>query len=251
MSVYMNDIAAAGGIAEIKKKKRNCAKMEKQKKMRYGLNKTKYMTVKTGKEREREEIVQEKVKAGAVQKTEAYHYLGITINEEGSLEEHMKVIAKKCETISREIDAIGAKNLVGKEKLRFKLKLFDTCLMTALTYGMAAWANKRSVKIREIEKIRGKALKRIFQLPVSTTYTGIIMKAGIWPAEQKIQYATMMLYHNIKNSDDNRKFKQAVEEQDQNQFKNTFYSKVQKIAKDPQIDISDITSTSESKCKKR
>ena len=123
--------------------------------------------------------------------------------------------------------------------------------MTALTYGMAAWANKRSVKIREIEKIRGKALKRIFQLPVSTTYTGIIMKAGIWPAEQKIQYATMMLYHNIKNSDDNRKFKQAVEEQDQNQFKNTFYSKVQKIAKDPQIDISDITSTSESKCKKR
>ena len=49
----MNDIAAAGGIAEIKKKKRNCAKMEKQKKMRYGLNKTKYMTVKTGKEREK------------------------------------------------------------------------------------------------------------------------------------------------------------------------------------------------------
>ena len=138
----------------------------------------------------------------------------------------MKLIAKKCETISREIDVIGAKNLVGKEKLRFKLKLFHTCLMTALTYGMAAWANERSVKVREIEKIRGKALKRIFQLPVLTTYTGIIMKTGIWPAEQKIQYATMMLYHNIKNSDDNRKFKQVVEEQDQNQFKNTFYPKV-------------------------
>ena len=55
------------------------------------------------------------------------------------------------------------------------------------------------------------ALKRIFQLPVSTTYTGIIMETGIWPAEQKIQYATMMLYHNIKNSDDNRKVKQVEE----------------------------------------
>ena len=53
MSVYMNDIAAAGGIEEIKKGIRNCAKMEKQKKMRYGLNKTKYMTIKTGKEREK------------------------------------------------------------------------------------------------------------------------------------------------------------------------------------------------------
>ena len=154
----MDDTAAAGGIAETRKGMRNFAKMEKEKKMRYGLKTTKYMMVKTGKERE--EIVQEKVKS--VQKTEAYHYLGITINEEGNLEEHIKVIARKCETISREIDAIGAKNQVGKEEIRVKLKLFDTCLMTALTYGMEAWANIRSVEMWEIEKIQGKALKRIF-----------------------------------------------------------------------------------------
>ena len=34
MSVYMDDIAAAGGIAENIKGIRNCAKMEKEKKMR-------------------------------------------------------------------------------------------------------------------------------------------------------------------------------------------------------------------------
>ena len=38
----------------------------------------------------------------------------------------------------------------------------------------------------------------------------------------------MVLYQNIKNSDDNRKIKQVVEEQEQNQFKNTLYQKVQK-----------------------
>ena len=59
-----------------------------------------------------------------------------------------------------------------------------------------------------------------------------------------------MLYHNIKNSDGNRKVKQIVEEQEQNQLKNTFYQKVQKIAKDLQIDTSDVTSTSKSKLKK-
>ena len=180
MSVYMDNIAAAGGIAEIRKGISNCAKMEKEKKMRYGLKKTKYMIVKTGKERE--EIVQEKVKSAAVQRTETYHHLGITINEEGKLEEYIKVIARKCETISREIDAIVAKNQVGKEEIRVNLKLFDTYLMTALTYGMDAWANIRSVEIRKIEKIQGKALKRIFQLPVSPNYTGIIMETGIWPA---------------------------------------------------------------------
>ena len=61
----------------------------------------------------------------------------------------------------------------------------------------------------------------------------------------------MMLYHNIRNSDDKRKVNQVVEEQEQNQFKNTFYQKVQKIAKDLQIDISDVTSTSISKWKKK
>ena len=58
--------------------------------------------------------------------------------------------------------------------------------MTPLTYGMEAWTI-RSMEIREIDKIQLNALKMIFQPPVSTTYTGIIMEIGIWPAEQKIQ----------------------------------------------------------------
>ena len=40
MSVYMDVIAIVGGIAEIGKGERNCAKIEKEEKMRYGLNKT-------------------------------------------------------------------------------------------------------------------------------------------------------------------------------------------------------------------
>ena len=35
---------------------------------------------------------------------------------------------------------------------------------------MEAWANIRSVEMRETEKIQGKTLKMIFQLPFSTTY---------------------------------------------------------------------------------
>ena len=57
----------------------------------------------------------------------------------------------------------------------------------------------------------------------------------------------MVLYHNIKNSDDNRKVKQVVEEQEKNQFKDIFYQKAQKIAVELQIYISDVTSTSKSK----
>ena len=39
MSVYLDDIAAAGGMAEIKKRIWNCDKIEKEKKSWYGLKK--------------------------------------------------------------------------------------------------------------------------------------------------------------------------------------------------------------------
>ena len=71
--------------------------------------------VKTGKDREK--IEEENVKSGAVQKTETYQYLGITKNEEENFEQHIKVIARNYETKSREIDALGATNQVGKKKI--------------------------------------------------------------------------------------------------------------------------------------
>ena len=40
--------------------------------------------------------------------------------------------------------------------------------------------------------------------------TGI---TGIWPAEQRIEYASL-LYHKIKNSDEERKIKKMMEEQE-------------------------------------
>ena len=55
--------------------------------------------------------------------------------------------------------------------------------MTALTYGIEAWANVRSVETRDIEKIQEKVLKEKFQLQFSTTYTGIIMETEIWPVK--------------------------------------------------------------------
>ena len=57
------------------------------------------------------------------------------------------------------------------------------------------------------------------------------METGICPAEQKIQYATMTLYHNIKNTDDNKKFKQVVEEQEQINSRIHFIRKCKKLKK--------------------
>ena len=55
------------------------------------------------------------------------------------------------------------------------------------------------------------------------------METGIQPAEQTIQNATLILYHNIKNSDEERKIKKMIEEQEKKNY-NTFYKKAQQVA---------------------
>ena len=51
------------------------------------------------------------------------------------------------------------------------------------------------------------------------------METGIWPAEQRIQNATLMLYHNIKNSDEEWKIKKMIAEQVKKNYKTNFYKK--------------------------
>ena len=144
MPVFMDDIATAGKAEHIRKGINNCARMEREKKISFGLKKTKYMIVKTG--REEEEEINETVKAGRIQRTDKCKYLGITISTDGQLTEHIKELNTRCDIINREICAIGAKTQVGKEEVRVKLKLFETCLMPALLYGMEAWKNCQKQK---------------------------------------------------------------------------------------------------------
>ena len=85
--------------------------------------------------------------------------------------------------------------------------------LPALLYGMEAWKKLSKAEIQNLEKIQGKALKRIFGLPITIPYIGLIIETGVWPAEQRINYSSLMLYHNIVSSNKNRLVKQIILEQ--------------------------------------
>ena len=149
MPVFIDDIATAGKAEHIKKGINNCKRMEKKKKISFGLKKTNYMIVKTRRE---DEEVNETVKAGRIQRTDKCKYLGITISTDGQLTEDIKELNTRCGIINREICAIGAKTQVGKEEVRVKLKLFETCLMPALLHGMECWKKLSKAEIQQLEK---------------------------------------------------------------------------------------------------
>ena len=87
MPVFMDDIAAVETVDNIRKGIQNCRRVEIEKKMIYGSNKTKYMVINTRKEPE--EVIEERVKEGIVQETDICKYLGIVINKFGNLEDHI------------------------------------------------------------------------------------------------------------------------------------------------------------------
>ena len=53
-----------------------------------------------------------------------------------------------------------------------QLNLFEACVMPALIYGMKAWGCIKKEEMKEIERTRGKTLKRLFKLPLSTHTQG-------------------------------------------------------------------------------
>ena len=63
----------------------------------------------------------------------------MTISTDGQLTEHIKELKTRNDFINIEICATGAKTQVGKEEVRLKLKLLESCLIPALLYGMEVW----------------------------------------------------------------------------------------------------------------
>ena len=174
----------------------------------------------------------------------------MTISIDGQLTEHIKELNTRCDIISREICAIGTKTQVREVEVRVKLKLFETCLMPALLYGMEAWKKLSKLEVQHLQQIQGKALKRIFNLLITTPYIGLIIETGVWPAEQRINYSSLMLYHNIINSNKDRLVKHIIQEQRAQNHQNTFYEKVRTIIKELNIKLEAAVTMKKSEWKK-
>ena len=86
---------------------------------------------------------------------------------------------------------------------------------------MEAWKRLSKTEVQDLEKLKTKALKRIFSLPITTPYTGLIIETKVWPAEQRMNYISLMLYHNNINSSKIRLVKQIIQEQRAQNHQNT------------------------------
>ena len=109
--------------------------------------------------------------------------------------------------------------------------LYKKIVVPTLLYNMETASNMRKGEYERLEKMQGRALRRICELPASTPYLGILAELGVYPLEFKIHQKRLMLYHNIMNSSNQRIAKQIIMQQNKDIRKNGLQQEIHDSAK--------------------
>ena len=219
--VFVDDVMSAGTAEDIRKAIRNFAEMEKLKKVTYGLKKTKYMIINTG--REMDEKVAECVKGGIVGETDEYKYVGLWVNKLGNLKLHLDKKKGNVKGQISELKSLASYFNVGLVYINVRLELFEICVIPSILYNIEGWNHITKVEIKQLEMIQHQALCILLDLPKTTPYIALLNELGMWRMEERLMYRRIMLYHNILHSDDSRLIKKMVEEQEREEEEKSWF----------------------------
>ena len=117
-----------------------------------------------------------------------------------------------------------------------RLLMIEVVIIPSLLHGAECFASFTKVELRELEKLQGEVVRDLMEVPVTTPYDGLLLELGILTMKARIDYRKLMLYHNLVNSDDRRIAKQLIEEQKKMDRDGTWYSGIQKIMLEYEIE---------------
>ena len=220
--VYVDDILGIGDCKTVEKLIRNSRRLE-DKKFRFSRKKIKYMVIKSGKGKIEE--IKEPVKEGIIERIDEYKYLGWWFSEASNIRRQIQGIKSRSGYIGREIKIMGDKTRVGRHDGRIQKMLYEKVVLPTITYNMESTTNK---EMEDMEMIQGKMLRKIYKVPPSTPYWGLLIELGMRPIEYIIHSKRLMLYHSIINTKTKRLCKDIIEQQMIYQIKGGFYEEKQK-----------------------
>ena len=125
----------------------------------------------------------------------------------------------------REIKIMGDKTRVGRHDGRIQKMLYEKVVLPTITYNMESTTNMTNKEMEDMEMIQGKMLRKIYKVPPSTPYWGLLIELGMKSIEYIIHSKRLMLYHNTKTKI-LRKY--VIEQQMIYQIKGGFYEEIQK-----------------------
>ena len=131
--------------------------------------------------------------------TETYKYLGITINNKCTMEDHIKKLKGKTEAALQTIFNLAGNKNFSQIEMKTIWKLIETCIIPIVLYAAETWIPTKA-EVEHIQKILNNTLKRILQTPPSTPSEIIQIETGIWDIETMMEEKQIMYYHRIHNN---------------------------------------------------
>ena len=95
---------------------------------------------------------------------------------------------------------MGDKTRVGRHDGRIQKMLYERVMLPTITYNVESTTNMTNKEIEDLEMIQGKMLRKIYKVPPSTPYMGLLIELGMRPIEYITHSKRLMLYHSIINT---------------------------------------------------
>ena len=247
--VFVDDVNGAGEVTTANSVIYNCNILEERKKMTFSIKngKTEYMVI--GANKSGIESITNEVKSGKLERVKEHIALGTWYDETGKYGINIKKKKEKLPFMIHTTRREASPNDIGVYAAEARLKLAEAVLMPGILHNSEAFPSYKNKEIEELEKVQHTILTGILELPSTTPYYPLLMETGWWTMRARMEYRKLMLYHNIKRSDEKRVIKRVLEKQKEEDRPTTWYSSVKEIMKRYGIML-DVNVSSKSQWKK-
>ena len=223
---YIDDIASIGSWQAIVETIKGCSLMEQYKFMEFSLEKTKWMRMLLQYGSRVIEQIEESIGQGVVQPTDIYKYVGNWLNNKGNMDTQLEKMEVKAKNIIRESNNMCSAAKVGPMEMQAKVLVYEVLIAQSLFYNIEGWSNLRQADKDMLEVLQGKVLKGLIGLPKCTPYWGILIELNILPVHLMLLKRKLMLYHNLVHSDDERRAKIVILEQEREEMEECWFHNV-------------------------
>ena len=128
-----------------------------------------------------------------IEEATTYKYLGNTINNKGTMQDHIQAVKGKCEATTQTILSIAKHKHLREKDMMTMMQLHDACTVPTLLYGSEGWILTKE-ETEKIEAINNNILKRFLKTPKTTSKELIYMETGSTPISSMIDSRQILYY---------------------------------------------------------
>lgn len=232
--VFMDDIASIGDKTKAEETIRSMRRLETQKKFTFSQEKSAYLIANGTSQSEKLET---RIEMGILRQVKEYKYLGTIVNDDMDMKGELKKMKGKIMHKVQTVRNIASERNIGSLAVSSRLQMVESVIIPSILVNVEAWLTISPTELKELEKAQATVLKKIFEMPISTPYLGMLMEAGVLPVRARITYKRLMLYHGVMCGDKERLLRQLFVEQKLENRKGTWVVETMRIGKECNIDV--------------